>query len=54
VRDEDALSAALDQAARRGPAVIVAKVDESAPTAKPPLDCVAMTQRFMSAMEQDA
>jgi thiamine pyrophosphate-dependent acetolactate synthase large subunit-like protein len=54
VRDEDALSAALDQAARRGPAVIVAKVDESAPTAKPPLDCVAMTQRFMSAMEQGA
>jgi hypothetical protein len=29
-------------------------VDESAPTAKPPLDCVAMKQRFMSAMEQHA
>jgi hypothetical protein len=54
VRNEEALSAALEQAAHSGPAVIVAKVDESAPTAKPPLDCVAMKHRFMSAMEQHA
>jgi sulfopyruvate decarboxylase subunit beta len=54
VRNEEALSAALEQAAHSGPAVIVAKVDESAPTAKPPLDCVAMKHRFMSAMEQNA
>jgi thiamine pyrophosphate-dependent acetolactate synthase large subunit-like protein len=54
VRNEEALHAALEQAAHSGPAVIVAKVDESAPTAKPPLDCVAMKHRFMSAMEQNA
>ena len=29
---------------------IVAKVKESAPTAKPPLDCVFIKQRFMSAL----
>jgi thiamine pyrophosphate-dependent acetolactate synthase large subunit-like protein len=29
---------------------IVAKVKESAPTAKPPLDCVFIKQRFMSAI----
>src|SRR5881296_2825796 len=33
-----------------GPAFIVAKVQESAPTAKPPLDCVYIKQRFMSAV----
>ena len=33
-----------------GPWVIVAKVDESAPTAKPPLDCVFIKQRFMAAI----
>jgi thiamine pyrophosphate-dependent acetolactate synthase large subunit-like protein len=54
VRSEDALAAALEQAAQRGPAVIVAKVNESAPTTKPPLDCVAMKHRFMSAMGQNA
>ena len=31
-------------------AFIVAKVKESAPTAKPPLDCVFIKQRFMSAI----
>jgi hypothetical protein len=38
--------------ARRGtgPWTIVAKVDESAPIAKPPLDCVFIKQRFMYAM----
>ena len=33
-----------------GPWVIVAKVDESVPTAKPPLDCVFIKQRFMEAL----
>ena len=33
-----------------GPWVIVAKVGESAPTTKPPLDCVFLKQRFMSAI----
>jgi Thiamine pyrophosphate enzyme, C-terminal TPP binding domain len=33
-----------------GPLCIVAKVAESAPTAKPPLDCVFIKQRFMSAI----
>jgi thiamine pyrophosphate-dependent acetolactate synthase large subunit-like protein len=31
-------------------AVIIAKVSESAPTAKPPRDCVFLKQRFMSAV----
>jgi len=31
-----------------GPVFIVAKVTESAPTAKPPLDCVFIKQRFMA------
>ncbi len=35
-----------------GPWVIVAKVDESAPTAKPPLDCVFIKNRFMAALGQ--
>ena len=33
-----------------GPICIVAKVTESAPTAKPPLDCVFIKQRFMTAI----
>jgi thiamine pyrophosphate-dependent acetolactate synthase large subunit-like protein len=33
-----------------GPLVVIAKVAESAPTAKPPLDCVFIKQRFMSAI----
>jgi thiamine pyrophosphate-dependent acetolactate synthase large subunit-like protein len=48
VRGEDELTAALSATA--GPAVIVAKVDESAPIAKPPLDYVAMKNRFMTAL----
>lgn len=35
-----------------GPWVIVAKVTESAPTMKPPLDCVFIKQRFMAAIGQ--
>lgn len=33
-----------------GPLFVVAKVKESPPTAKPPLDCVFIKQRFMSAI----
>src|SRR5262245_25862920 len=35
-----------------GPWVIVAKVSESVPTDKPPLDCVFIKQRFMEAIGQ--
>ncbi len=43
--------AALDRAEQRRRAmVIVAKVEESAPTGKPPLDCVFIKQRFMAAI----
>jgi thiamine pyrophosphate-dependent acetolactate synthase large subunit-like protein len=34
-----------------GPWVIVAKVDESAPSTKPPLDCVLIKNRFMSVLK---
>jgi len=34
----------------RQPLLIVAKVTESRPTAKPPLDCVYIKQRFMAAI----
>jgi len=40
----------LAQALARSPMVVVAKVSESAPTAKPPLDCVFIKQRFMVAI----
>jgi hypothetical protein len=33
-----------------GPWAIVAKVSESSPTMKPPLDCVYIKQRFMAAI----
>jgi thiamine pyrophosphate-dependent acetolactate synthase large subunit-like protein len=49
VRSEDELNAALD-AAPDGPQVIVAKVQESPPTVKPPLNYVAMKQRFMTSI----
>jgi len=48
----EALGAVLDGAIGAGPAVIVAKVTESAPAAKPPLDCEMLKQRFMSALGQ--
>jgi len=47
-RGEGELRGALDKAP--GPVFIVAKVTESAPTAKPPLDCVFIKQRFMTAI----
>lgn len=51
VRDGPGLEAALDRAwADPGPWVIVAKVEESAPTAKPPLDPVVLKHRFMEAL----
>jgi thiamine pyrophosphate-dependent acetolactate synthase large subunit-like protein len=49
-RTGDDLAHAIAESLQRGPAVIVAMVDESAPTAKPPNDCVALKQRFMSAL----
>jgi thiamine pyrophosphate-dependent acetolactate synthase large subunit-like protein len=51
VRDERELEAAIMRAKNGdGPWVVVAKVEESAPTAKPPLDCVFIKQRFMAAI----
>ena len=47
VRSEGELRGALNVP---GAMFIVAKVKESAPTAKPPLDCVFIKQRFMSAI----
>jgi thiamine pyrophosphate-dependent acetolactate synthase large subunit-like protein len=50
-RDDDALRRALDDARSAGrPCVVVAKVTESAPAAKPPLDCVFIKHRFMTAI----
>ena len=50
VRTEAELGDAARPATQQGPAVIIAKVSESAPAAKPPLDCVFIKQRFMSAL----
>jgi phosphonopyruvate decarboxylase len=48
---ESSLIAALRRArTERGPWTIVAAVEESAPEAKPPLDCVFIKQRFMAAI----
>jgi len=47
-RTVDELRRAVDDAA--GPRVVIAKVAESAPIAKPPLDCVFIKQRFMAAI----
>jgi thiamine pyrophosphate-dependent acetolactate synthase large subunit-like protein len=49
VRSEEELRMAIAQTAH-APTVIVAKVAESAPTAKPPLDCVFLKHRFMTAI----
>jgi thiamine pyrophosphate-dependent acetolactate synthase large subunit-like protein len=47
----DELERALARArGETGPFVIVARVAENAPTAKPPLDCVFIKQRFMAAI----
>ena len=51
VRTPAALVEAVGRArVEPGPWVIVGKVDESAPAAKPPLDCVFIKQRFMAAI----
>jgi len=51
VRTEAELEGALTRpAAPLGAAVIVAKVSESAPTVKPPLDYVGIKERFMAAV----
>ena len=53
VATEEAFGAVLARArVEPGPWVIVAKVAESAPTVKPPLDCVFIKQRFMAAIGQ--
>lgn len=53
VRTGEALDTAIARARTEdGPWVIVAKVAESAPTVKPPLDCVFIKQRFMAAIGQ--
>jgi thiamine pyrophosphate-dependent acetolactate synthase large subunit-like protein len=49
VRTESELRQALGQPVR-GPVVIVAKVTESPPAARPPLDCVFIKHRFMTAI----
>jgi len=50
-RTLDDLDAALSRMRQHaGPWVIVAQVDETAPTMKPPQDCVFIKQRFMAAM----
>ncbi|HKB12968.1 MAG TPA: thiamine pyrophosphate-dependent enzyme [Vicinamibacterales bacterium] len=51
VHDEDELRRALGRApSAKAPVVIVAKVSESAPRAKPPLDCVFIKHRFMTSI----
>jgi thiamine pyrophosphate-dependent acetolactate synthase large subunit-like protein len=51
VHTDGELRDALAQSFReRGASVIVAKVSESRPTMKPPLDCVFIKQRFMAAI----
>jgi thiamine pyrophosphate-dependent acetolactate synthase large subunit-like protein len=51
VRTEAALGEAIQRAMTGpGPWTIVAKVAESRPTSKPPLDCVYIKQRFMEAI----
>ncbi len=51
VRNDDELRSALERSrVDRKVWVIVAKVEESAPAVKPPLDCVFIKQRFMAAI----
>ena len=50
-RTAEAFDAAIDRAlTMAGPWVIVAKVEESAPVARPPLDYVGIKERFMNAL----
>ncbi len=51
VRSEGDLDALLERSrVTPGPWLIVAKVEESVPVAKPPRDCVFIKQRFMAAL----
>lgn len=51
VRSTAELDAALTRAGSEpGPSIIVAKVVNSLPTTRPPLDCVFIKQRFMAAI----
>jgi thiamine pyrophosphate-dependent acetolactate synthase large subunit-like protein len=51
VSDPAAFDALLEEAKRvAGPWLIVVKVTESAPTAKPPLDCQYIRRRFVEAL----
>ena len=51
VRTPGELGAALATSRQiTGPSVIVAKVEESTPGARPPVDCVFIKQRFMAAI----
>jgi thiamine pyrophosphate-dependent acetolactate synthase large subunit-like protein len=50
VRTVEDLTTAVARPAPEGSLVVVAKVAESAPTAKPPLDCVFLKHRFMTAL----
>jgi thiamine pyrophosphate-dependent acetolactate synthase large subunit-like protein len=53
VGTSEALATAIARAlVEPGPWMIVAKVSESAPAVKPPLDCVFIKQRFMAAIGQ--
>ena len=55
VRTEEELIGAVNRTATsRASQVIVAKVSESAPTAKPPLDCVVIKHRFMECLQTSA
>jgi thiamine pyrophosphate-dependent acetolactate synthase large subunit-like protein len=54
VTDPGALDLVMDEARRAaGPWLVVVKVSESAPTAKPPLDCGYIRQRFMAALGRE-
>jgi thiamine pyrophosphate-dependent acetolactate synthase large subunit-like protein len=51
IRTRDAFQGAIARTrAEPGPWLIVAKVTETPPAAKPPLDCVYIKQRFMAAI----
>src|SRR5881296_1739899 len=50
VRTVPELTGAVARRALPGPSVVVAKVTESAPTVKPPLDYVGIKERFMTAV----
>jgi thiamine pyrophosphate-dependent acetolactate synthase large subunit-like protein len=43
-------SGGRDAGAVPEPSIVIVKVDESAPEARPPLDCVFLKQRFMAAI----